>query len=125
MKVVKTEAAPAAIGPYNQAVICDGFVFTSGQIPIDPATGAFVPGGIREQTHQVFRNLQAVLAAADTDLSKAVKVTVFLQDMGDFAVVNEIYGQYFPNGQYPARSAVQVACLPKNALVEIEAVAAL
>ena len=125
MKVVSTSNAPAAIGPYSQAIIHGDIVYTSGQIPIDPATGAFVPGGIREQTHQAFRNLQAILAEAGTDLSKAIKVTVFLQDMGDFAAVNEVYSQYFPGNHLPARSAVQVACLPKNAMVEIEAIAAL
>lgn len=125
MRVVSTDLAPAAIGPYSQAIISGSQVYTSGQIPIDPATGIFVPGGIVEQTHQVFRNLQAVLAAAGTELTKAVKVTVFLSDMKDFSAVNEIYSQYFSSEHFPARSAVQVACLPKNALVEIEVVAEL
>lgn len=125
MKIVSTTKAPAAIGPYSQAIINGDVVYTSGQIPIDPASGSFVPGGIREQTHQVFRNLQAILAEAGSGLSKVMKVTVFLQDMGDFAVVNEIYSQYFTGDHLPARSAVQVACLPKNALIEIETIASL
>lgn len=123
--VVATESAPAAIGPYSQAVRVGDTVFTSGQIPIDPATGSFVPGGITEQTERVCANLQAVLGAAGLEMVQVVKTTVFLKDMKDFAAMNEVYGRYFaPEGAVPpARSTVQVAALPKDALVEIECVA--
>lgn len=121
-KVVFTSSAPAAIGPYSQAIVAGPFLFTSGQIPIDPATGLVVEGGIQAQAHQVFRNLTAVLAEAGTGFDKVVKTTVFLADMGDFAAVNEVYAQYF-EGDFPARSAVQVARLPKDVGIEIELVA--
>jgi 2-iminobutanoate/2-iminopropanoate deaminase len=121
-EIVKTENAPAAIGPYSQAVCAGGFVFASGQIPLDPKTGQFVEGGVREQTEQVMRNLSAVLEAAGTGLDRVVKTTVFLADMDDFAAVNEVYGQYFAENP-PARATVQAARLPRDARVEIEVVA--
>ena len=121
-RIVRTEGAPGAIGPYSQAVVAGGFVFASGQIPLDPATGQFVEGGVREQTAQVLRNLSKVLEAAGSDLSRVVKTTVFLADMNDFAAMNEVYGRYFKEGP-PARSTVEAARLPRDARVEIEAVA--
>ena len=121
--VISTENAPGAIGPYSQAIRANGFVFVSGQIPLDPATGAFVPGGVEEQAEQCLKNLTAVLAAAGCERSDVVKTTVFLTDMGDFAAVNAVYAKYFTEC-CPARSAVQVGALPKGALVEIEAIAA-
>jgi len=122
---ISTTDAPAAIGPYSQAVRVGDMLFTSGQIPIDPATGNLVPGGIVEQTTRVLENLKAVLAAAGLDMIHVVKTTVFLKDMKDFAAMNEIYARYFaPAGIVPpARSTVQVAALPKDALVEIECIA--
>ena len=123
MKAIQTDQAPAAIGPYSQAIDSGaGLVFVSGQIPIDPATGTFVPGGIREQTRQILTNAQAILAAAGLGLGNVVKTTVFLADMGDFAAMNEVYAQFFTD-PYPARSAVAVKTLPKGALVEIECIA--
>ncbi|HPH95348.1 MAG TPA: RidA family protein [Anaerolineaceae bacterium] len=119
---VQTEKAPKAIGPYSIAVQLGNLVFTSGQIGLDPATGAVVEGGIEAETHQVLKNLQAVLEAAGSSLDKVVKTTVFLRDMGDFAKMNAIYSEYF-TGVFPARSAVQVAALPKGVAVEIEAIA--
>ncbi len=121
-RVIHTDAAPAAIGPYSQAVRAGDFVFTAGQIGLDPDTGQMVPGGIEAQTRQALRNLQAVLEAAGASLSQVVKTTVFLQDMNDFAAMNAVYATFFPS-EPPARSAVQAAALPKGALVEIEAVA--
>ena len=123
--VISTTAAPAAIGPYSQAVRVGDMLFTSGQIPIDPKTGAFVEGGIHEQTTQVLENLRAILAQAGLDMTHVVKTTVFLKDMKDFAVMNEVYAKYLaPHGVVaPARSTVQVAGLPKDALVEIEVIA--
>ena len=122
MKSIQTENAPAAIGPYSQAIDSGaGLVFVSGQIPIDPSTGTFVPGGIREQTRQSLTNAQAILAATGLGLENVVKTTVFLADMGDFAM-NEVYAQFFTS-PYPARSAVAVKTLPKGALVEIECIA--
>lgn len=121
-EIVKTESAPAAIGPYSQAVRAGGFVFASGQIPLDPKTGQFVEGGVREQTEQVMRNLAAVLEAAGTGLDRVVKTTVFLADMDDFAAMNEVYGRYFADNP-PARATVQAARLPRDARVEIEVVA--
>ena len=121
-EIVKTEGAPAAIGPYSQAVRAGGFVFASGQIPLDPATGQFVEGGVSEQTEQVLRNLRAVLEAAGTGLDRVVKTTVFLADMDDFAAMNEVYGRYFAEDP-PARATVQAARLPRDARVEIEVVA--
>src|SRR5215212_5746960 len=121
-EIIKTESAPAAIGPYSQAVRAGGFVFASGQIPLDPKTGEFVPGGIAEQTEQVMRNLSAVLEAAGIGLESVVKTTVFLADMNDFASMNEVYGRYFKENP-PARATLQAARLPRDARVEIEAVA--
>ncbi len=121
-KIVATEKAPAAIGPYAQANIIGNFVFTSGQIPLDPATGVLVEGGIEEQTRQVFQNLQAVLEEAGSGLDKIIKTTCFMDNIGDFAKMNEVYAEFF-SGQFPSRSAVEVAKLPKDALIEIEAVA--
>ncbi len=122
---ISTTAAPAAIGPYSQAVRVGDMLFTSGQIPTDPKTGNFVPGGIKEQTTQVLENLKAILAQAGIDLIHVVKTTVFLKDMKDFAAMNEVYATYLaPEGAVPpARSTVQVAALPKDALVEIEVIA--
>ncbi len=120
---VKTDAAPQAIGPYSQAIVVDGLVFCSGQIPIDPATGNVVEGGIEVQTHQSLRNLAAVVAAGGSDMGKVIKTTVFLQSMADFAAMNAIYATYFP-APPPARSTVEVAKLPRNVLVEIECIAA-
>lgn len=122
--VVQTDTAPAAVGPYSQAIIVNGLVFTAGQIPLNPATMTLVEGGIQEQTRQVLTNLAAVLAAAGTDLDKAVKTVVFLSDMNDFAAMNEVYATFF-TGAPPARSTVQVARLPRDAKVEIEVVAEL
>lgn len=122
MKALHTTQAPAAIGPYSQAIEANGFVYTSGQLPIDPATGEFAEGGIKGQTRQSLRNVSSILEEAGIDLSHVVKTTVFLADMGDFAEMNEVYSTFF-NAPYPARSAVAVKTLPKNALVEIECVA--
>ena len=121
MQKIHTENAPAAIGPYSQAVKANGFIFTSGQIALDPATGAVVQGGIAEQTGRSCENLKAVLAAAGSSLDKAVKTTCFLADMNDFAAFNEVYGQYFT--EKPARSCVAVKTLPKNVLAEVEVIA--
>ena len=119
---IQTETAPAAIGPYSQAIRANGLVFCSGQIPIDPATGKFVAGGIGEQTEQVLKNLSAVLEAAGSSLERVVKTTVFLADMAEFSEMNEVYGRFF-TGQTPARATVAAAGLPRDARVEIEAVA--
>ena len=121
---VQTDKAPAAIGPYSQAIRAGGFVFASGQIPIDPATGEFVKGGVAEQTEQVLKNLSAVLEAAGSGLDKVVKTTVFLADMKEFAQMNEVYGKFFTAAP-PARATVAAAGLPRDARVEIEAVALL
>ena len=124
MKAIQTEKAPAAIGPYSQAIDSGaGLVFVSGQLPIDPATGAFPQGGVQEQTRQSLTNARAILEAAGLGLSNVVKTTVFLADMADFAAMNEVYAQFFA-APYPARSAVAVKTLPKGALVEIECIAA-
>lgn len=120
--VIHTDAAPKAIGPYSQAIVAGGLVFCSGQVPIDPATGELVPGGIEEQTHRSLSNLKAVLEAAGSGLDRVLKTTVFLQNMGDFAAMNAVYATYFPDNP-PARSTVEVARLPRNALVEIECIA--
>ena len=122
---ISTPEAPAAIGPYSQAVRVGDMLFTSGQIPTDPKTGAFVAGGIAEQTTQVLENLKAILSHAGLDLVHVVKTTVFLKDMKDFAAMNEVYAKYLaPAGAVPpARSTVQVAALPKDAMVEIEVIA--
>lgn len=123
---VTSKVAPAAIGPYSQAVRIGELVYTSGQIPVDVATGEVVAGGIEAQTHRVFKNLEAVLQEAGTSFEKVVKATVFLKDMGDFATVNGIYASYFsPDAVLPARSAVQVAKLPKDVMIEIEVIAIL
>ena len=122
-KVINTDNAPAPIGPYNQAVKSGHLIFTSGQIPIDPMTGNMVSGGIREQTIQVLENLKSVLEAANCTLDDVIKTTVFLADMADFPTLNTIYAEYFGEENAPARSTVQVAALPKGALVEIEAIA--
>ena len=121
---IHTDNAPAAIGPYSQAVRIGDLLYTSGQIPLDPATGALVEGDIAVQARQSLTNVKALLEAAGTDMSAVVKTTVFLKNMDDFAAMNEVYAQFFAE-PYPARSAVQVAKLPKDVLVEIEAVAAL
>lgn len=121
-KAIHTEAAPAAIGPYSQAIEAGGFIYTSGQLGIDPATGE-IPQGCQAQARQSLTNVRAILEAAGSGMDKVVKTTVFLKDMDDFAVMNEIYSQFFTEGNYPARSAVEAARLPKDALVEIEAVA--
>jgi 2-iminobutanoate/2-iminopropanoate deaminase len=121
-RIVKTGEAPQAIGPYSQAVVAGGMVFASGQIPIDPATGEFVEGGVREQTEQVLRNLSKVLEAAGSGLERVVKATVFLADMSDFAAMNEVYGRFFADSP-PARSTVQAARLPRDARVEIDVIA--
>jgi len=123
-KEVKTAQAPQAIGPYSQGIIANGFVFCSGQIPLNPATGAVIEGGIEDQTRQVLKNLSAVLEAAGSSLDKAVKCTVFLQDMNDFAAMNKVYAEFFKLPA-PARAAVQVARLPKDVKVEIELIAVL
>ena len=121
-KIVNTDKAPAAIGPYAQAVEIDSLVITSGQLPIDPATGAF-PEGIAEQTRQSLTNVKAILAEAGLGMDKVIKTTVFLSDMNNFGAMNEVYATFFGEGGYPARSAVEVARLPKDALVEIEVIA--
>ena len=122
MKALHSEKAPKALGPYSQAICAGGFVFASGQVPIDPATSEFAEGGIKEQTKQSLTNVTNVLAEAGIDLSHVVKTTVFLSDMANFAAMNEIYSTFFSE-PFPARSAVAVKTLPKNALVEIEVVA--
>ena len=124
MEVVHSDKAPKALGPYSQAIVANGFVFASGQVPIDPATGEFAEGGIAEQTRQSLTNVTHVVAAAGTDLSHVVKTTVYLSDMANFAAMNEVYATFFKE-PYPARSAVAVKTLPKGALVEIEVLAAL
>jgi len=121
-QIISTDLAPAAIGPYAQAVAADGLVFTSGQLPINPATGTF-PEGIAAQTEQSLSNVKAILAEAGVGMDRIVKTTVFLSDMNNFAAMNEVYATFFGEGGYPARSAVEVARLPKDALVEIEVIA--
>ncbi len=118
---VHTDKAPAAVGPYSQAIIVNGMVFSSGQIPLDPATGNLVEGDITVQAHQVMKNLSAVLEEAGTDMTKVVKTTCFLYDMADFAAFNEVYAEYFT--EKPARSCVAVKTLPKNVLCEVEVIA--
>jgi 2-iminobutanoate/2-iminopropanoate deaminase len=122
MKAVSTTKAPAAIGPYSQAIEANGFVYASGQLPIDPATGQFPEGGIKEQTRQSLTNAHNILKEAGIDLSHVVKTTVFLSDIANFAPMNEVYAQFFRE-PFPARSAVAVKDLPKGALVEIEVIA--
>lgn len=123
MKTIATNNAPAAIGPYSQAIEANGFVYASGQLPIDPATGAFPEGGIKEQTRQSLLNAQAILREAGLDLCNVVKTTVLLADIADFGVMNEVYSEFFSQ-PYPARSAFAVKDLPKGAMVEIECIAA-
>ena len=124
MQAIHTEKAPKAIGPYSQALQVGNLVFASGQVPIVPATGEFVEGGIKEQTRQSLTNAKAILEEAGTSLSKVVKTTVYLSDMANFAAMNEVYAEFFTQ-PYPARSAVAVKTLPKNALVEVECIAEL
>lgn len=121
-KIISTPKAPAAIGPYSQAIQVGNLIYTSGQIPIDPATGQLVEGGIKEQTRQSLNNIQAILQEAGLTMASVVKTTVFMADMADFAEMNSVYAEFFTE-PYPARSAVAVKTLPKNALVEIEVVA--
>ena len=121
-QIIQTQRAPQAIGPYSQAIKVSGFVFASGQIPIDPQTGQFIPGGIKEQTEQVLKNLSAVLEAAGSGLDRVVKTTVYLADIEEFAAMNEVYAKFFTSDP-PARATVQAAGLPRNARVEIEVIA--
>jgi len=121
-QAVSTPEAPAAIGPYSQAIAAGDFLFASGQIPLDPATGALVAGGIAEQTHQVLKNLAAVLQAAGVGFDKVVKTTVYVADMNDFSAINQIYAEYFP-APAPARATIQAARLPRDVRVEIDAIA--
>ncbi len=121
--IIATDKAPAAIGPYAQANAAGDFIFTSGQIPLDPATGKLVEGEIEEQTRQVFANLKAILEEAGSGLDKVIKTTCFMADLGDFARMNQVYAEYFPDGVYPSRSAFQVGALPMGARLEIEAIA--
>lgn len=123
MKAINSDKAPKAIGPYSQAIQANGFVFASGQLPIDPATGSFPEGGVKEQTRQSILNAQAILKQAGLDLCDVVKTTVYLADMNDFAAMNEVYAQFFSE-PFPARSAIAVKTLPKQALVEVECIAA-
>lgn len=120
--IIKTDKSPAAIGPYSQAVEVNGIVYTSGMIPVIPATGEIVEGGVEAQTKQVFENLKALLAAAESSLDRVFKTTVFIKDMNDFAAINGVYATYF-DGDYPARSCVEVARLPKDVLIEVEVIA--
>jgi len=123
MKALHTDKAPAAIGPYSQAIEVNGMVFASGQIPLDPATGNVVEGGIKEQTQQALTNAKAIMEAAGLTLANVVKTTVFMADMNDFAAMNEVYATFFTE-PFPARSAVAVKALPKGVLVEVECIAA-
>ncbi len=124
MQSIATDKAPAAIGPYSQAVVAGGLLFCSGQIPLDPASGELIVGTVEQETERVMENLRGVLEAAGTDFDHLVKTTIYLTDMSDFAAVNQVYGQYFASDK-PARATVAVAALPRGARVEIEAVAAL
>ncbi len=121
-QIIQTARAPQAIGPYSQAIKTTGFIYASGQIPIDPQTGQFVSGGISEQTEQVLKNLSAVLEAAGSGLDRVIKTTVYLADMEEFVAMNEVYGKFFAS-EPPARATVQAAGLPRNARVEIDAIA--
>lgn len=124
-KIIQTNDAPAAIGPYSQGVVSGGFIFTAGQIPLDPDTGKLIEGNFAEQVTRVLENINGILKAAESDISKAVKLTVFLTDFSNYSVLNEVFSRYFENVKPPARSAVQVSALPLNAEVEIECIAAL
>lgn len=124
-EIVATEGAPAAIGPYSQGVRAAGLFFSSGQIALDPETGALVGSNVEEETERVFQNLEAVLEAAGSSLAKVVRCTVYLKDMGEFARVNEVYGRWFEGADPPARACVEVAALPKGARVEIDCIALL
>ena len=117
-KIINTTNAPAPIGPYNQSVLLNGILFVSGQIALDPATGELVEGGVEAETHQVLKNIQAILTAAGTSLDKVVKTSIFLSDMNNFALVNEVYGSYF-TANFPARETVAVKTLPRNVNIEI------
>ncbi|NMB37277.1 MAG: RidA family protein [Bacteroidales bacterium] len=121
-KTVATPLAPAAVGPYSQAVVAGNTIYVSGQLPIDAATGEFAPGGVREQLHQIFKNIGYILKEAGYDFSDVVKTTVYLTDMKDFAVLNEVYAEYY-SSPYPARVAYAVAALPKAALAEVDVIA--
>lgn len=121
-EVIRSDKAPKAIGPYEQAIKLEGWVFTSGQIPLDPATGAMVEGGIGAQTRQVLENLRAVLEAAGSSMARVVRVTVYMTHLGDFAKMNEVFSEFFPQDK-PARSTVGVAALPRGALVEMDVIA--
>ena len=121
-QIISTEKAPAAIGPYSQAVLANGMLFTSGQLPIDPSTGMLCGGPIAKQTRQAMKNIEAILKEADMDWSNVVKISIFLDQMLDFAAVNEIYGEFFTE-KFPARSCFEVSNLPKGAGIEIEAIA--
>ena len=122
LKPIQTSSAPQAIGPYSQAIRCGSLVFVSGQIPLDPTTGQLVSGGVDAQTHQVLKNLKAVVEASGSSFDKVAKTTIYLKDMGQFQLVNEIYGSYF-KAPFPARATVEVARLPKDVLVEIDCIA--
>lgn len=122
-KIVATKAAPAAIGPYSQGNIFGNLIFTSGQVPLDPETGAIVGTTIEEQTEQVLKNVKAILEEAGSSMQNVLKTTVFIKNMNDFAAMNAVYAKYFTEGSYPSRSAVEVARLPKDVLVEIETIA--
>ena len=124
-KIVKAKGAPAPVGPYNQAVVIGNLVYTAGQIPLDPVSGQMVGANAGEQAQQVLKNLKAILEAAGSSLPKVVKTTVFLKDLNDFNAMNEVYAKFFDAATAPARSTIQVARLPKDSLVEIEAVAGL
>ena len=121
-KIISTSNAPAAIGPYSQANLANGVLYISGQIPVDPATGKLVEG-IEKETHQVMKNLQAILTEAGMSFKNVVKATIFLKSMDDFAVMNDIYASYLEEGSFPARETVQVSCLPKNVDIEISMIA--
>lgn len=122
-KIVATKAAPAAIGPYSQGNIFGNLIFTSGQVPLDPETGTIVGTTIEEQTEQALKNVKAILEEAGSSMDKVLKTTVFIKNMNDFAAINAVYAKYFTEGSYPSRSAVEVARLPKDVLVEIETIA--
>lgn len=124
-KAIATKKAPAAIGPYAQGNIFGNLIFTSGQIPLNPETGTIVEGGVKEQTKQSLTNIKAILEEAGSSMDKVIKTTVFIKNMDDFTVMNETYGTFFTEGAYPSRSAVEVARLPKDVLVEIEVIAEL